>query len=341
MKLLLAVLKEMSGAPTEFQVLPNGKIDINGDEPAFIDEASALGLIERFKKRGNDMVIDYEHQTLEGVQAPAAGWVKNIEWRGEQGLWLTVEWTKRAQEYLANREYRYFSPVLAISKAGRKVLELINVALTNSPAINNLQPIVAKYDADKNQPTKEEGLMIEKLKKLLGLAADAGEDKIIEAVTLSINKVKELTEQAANVVACKDVLDAIGAEAGATKEKVLTIVAGLKAPADAAQQLSLKVAELTQKIAAMEQTDLVQLALSEGKISPDELEKWGKNLALTNPESFKLIVLSRPAYSVIPLADIQKGKETTGGTGGLDDAQRSINKMCGVSDETYLKYHKQ
>ncbi|WP_261949169.1 phage protease [Paenibacillus melissococcoides] len=31
---------------------------------------------ETFHRRALDIVIDYEHQTLEDVQAPAGGWIK-------------------------------------------------------------------------------------------------------------------------------------------------------------------------------------------------------------------------------------------------------------------------
>ena len=92
------------------------------------------------------MVIDYEHQTLKSVEAPAAGWIKRLINRGEQGLWAAVEWTEKATKYLVNREYRYFSPVFMVRKSDRKVIQVTNAALTNSPQINHLTPIIAKLD---------------------------------------------------------------------------------------------------------------------------------------------------------------------------------------------------
>ncbi|PKN10604.1 MAG: hypothetical protein CVU72_00660 [Deltaproteobacteria bacterium HGW-Deltaproteobacteria-7] len=333
---ILAVLKEMTGAPAEFQVLPAGKIEVHGDEPAYLDEAAAIKIIAAYKARGNDMVIDYEHQSLADVQSPAAGWIKDIVWKGAEGLWAVVEWTAKAAEYLKNREYRYFSPVMLVGAVDRKVALLVNVALTNNPAMNNLRPIVAKAtDFIENQ--KKEDTMLEKLKKLLGLAADAGEDKIVEGVTLLVNKCAELTGKVTSVIACKEVLDALGAKPESGKDEVVQIVASLKAPADVAKTLSLEVAALKTKIAGMEQADLVALALKEGKTSPEELDKWGRDLALKNPESFKQIVLSRPAGSVIPVTDILVAKEQTV---VADDVQRSVNKMMGIDDQTFTKYNK-
>jgi len=260
--LILSVLKEMTGAPTEFQLLPWGKIDISGDEPAYLYDQEAAALIEEFKKRGNDMVIDYEHQTMQDVQAPAAGWIKRLVWKGTEGLWVAVEWTAKAAEYLKNREYRYFSPVIWVSAKERRIVLLENVALTNQPKINNLKPLMAKmWHEDENKKQEREAIMFEKLKKLLGLATEAGEDKIEEAVTQLMAKNAKLEGDATKVVACKEVMDALGAKEGAGKDEVVQIVASLKAPADVAKTLSLEVAALKTKIAVMEQEDLIALAL--------------------------------------------------------------------------------
>ena len=53
----------------------------------------------QFKGRHLDLVIDYEHQTLKDVQAPAGGWIKDI-YKGDDALVAKVEWTPKAQEYL-------------------------------------------------------------------------------------------------------------------------------------------------------------------------------------------------------------------------------------------------
>jgi len=337
MKKILAILKEMTGAPAEFQVLPEGRIEIEGMEPAFLDEAAAGVVIAAFKARGNDMVVDYEHQTLDDGQAPAAGWIKSLAWKGAEGLWAACEWTKKAKEYLENREYRYFSPVMIVGAKDGRVMRLVNIALTNSPKINHLQPIVAKWDAMEETREKEE-IMSEKLKQLLGLAGNAAEAAIEEAVTLLVNKAKEMEAQVASLVACKEVLDAIGAKADAGKDDVIRIVASLKAPGDVARGFQRQVAALKTKIADMEQQDLVALALKEGKTSPEEIGKWGRDLALKNPESFRLIVLSRPAGSVIPVGEIVVAKDRPGAVS--DDLQKHVNRMMGVDDATFAKYNK-
>jgi len=422
-KAFFVALKDAANPPGEFQILPDGKIDIEGDQPAILDAAAAGQIIATFNKRGNDMVIDYEHQTLAGTEAPAAGWIKKLIYKGKEGLWAVVEWTERAKQFLANREYRYFSPVIWISEDHR-VTRIENVALTNYPRINNLRPIIAKMSMDEarseqearskkygiavkdgghltkpgewsNVPDDEfldpvnyrypcpdagqtqaaagywghpdnqaqysseektvinsrldnfekkfgmgkfrkEASMLEWLKQILGLAKEVTEDTVKESVQVVVNKAKASGDQ--TVIACKEVLTAIGAKETAPKEEVLRIIAAMKAPGDVAVILSQEVAALKQKISTMEQTDLVQLALKEGKTSPEELEKWGRDLALKSPEQFKLIVLARPAGSVIPVGGIPPAPPQR--DGGLDDAQKTINRMMGISDETFTKYNK-
>ena len=337
MNIIFAVLKEMTGAPAEFQVLPVGKIEINGEKPVHLDEQGAQEIIAAFKTRGNDMVIDYEHQTLSEAQAPAAGWIKDLVWKGKEGLWAIVEWTQKAKDYLDNREYRYFSPVMALRATDRSIIKLINVALTNTPATNNLRPIVAKLQMDLSTTNDKEDNMLEKLKKMLGLAADAAEEKVTDAIEVLVNKLK-VFETAAPVIACKEILDALGAKTEAGKEEVIQIVASLKAPGDVAKTLSLKVADLTKELNTMKKDGLVTLALKEGKTSPEELQAWGNDLALTNPESFKTIVLSRPAGSVIPVADIIVAKDKDGVV--TDEVQARVNKQMGISEDTFKKYNK-
>lgn len=325
-KRILSGLTEMTGAPAEFCVLPSGRIDMHGYGSSVLDEAGAAGIIDEFKRRGLDMVIDYEHQTLKDIQAPAAGWIKSLVWKGAEGLWAAVEWTAQAAKYLADREYRYFSPVVEVQEKTGRIVALLNVALTNMPRIDRLKPLVAKRAGSGGD--EKENIMIEKLRKLLGLADDAGEDKVMEAVTAVANKA------ALETVACKEVLTALGAKDDAGKDDILRIVASLKTPADLAKTLSLEVASLKSTLSAMEQDTLVTLALKDGKTSPEELDKWGRELARQNPEQFRLIVLSRPAGSVVPL----KGIALAGDAPARTEDQDRISSLFGNTPEDIKKY---
>lgn len=133
--------------PEWIRILPLGKVELADNRAAFtVDAESLQKMVTAFRQRGIDLVIDYEHQSLNGERAPAAGWIKTLEARAD-GLWAKVDWTEQAKSYLAAKEYRYFSPVLRLDPKDRRPIALMHVGLTNVPAINNLPPLVAKLAA--------------------------------------------------------------------------------------------------------------------------------------------------------------------------------------------------
>ena len=90
-------------------------------------------LADAINRRGNEFVIDYEHQTVlsadNGQPAPAAGWAARVEWRDGLGLFAAdIRWTDRARAMLAAGEYRYISPVL-VSDASGTVVDVLHAAL--------------------------------------------------------------------------------------------------------------------------------------------------------------------------------------------------------------------
>ena len=76
---------------------------VDGRPPFEVTPESLADMVKAFGERGTDLVIDYEHQSLKGGQAPAAGWIKDLEVR-EDGLWAQVEWTGKVEKYLKRRE---------------------------------------------------------------------------------------------------------------------------------------------------------------------------------------------------------------------------------------------
>lgn len=135
----------LDGIPKEFRIWAFGQLDTLKGEFTF-DQEAARRVMAEYEDYGNELSFDYEHQALKQVgQAPAAAWF-NIELRND-GLWATnIRWTPKAEEYLANKEYRYFSP--AFLHEGGRITKLVNIALTNIPATKNLAPLVAASAAD-------------------------------------------------------------------------------------------------------------------------------------------------------------------------------------------------
>ena len=116
-----------------------------------INAAIATRVIERFSKRQNPAVLDYEHQTLRkesnGQLAPAAGWLRSLQWREGSGLWATVELTERAADFIRQGEYKFISPVFAYDASTGEVLAITMAAITNNPAIDGMEPLALRAAA--------------------------------------------------------------------------------------------------------------------------------------------------------------------------------------------------
>lgn len=125
--------------------------------------ADSLAQIKQnFDALKNDCVIDYEHNSIKGVQNPAAGWVKSLDIR-ENALFAKVAWNPKAREFIKNGEYKYLSPTFQIHYKNPKTGEdcgvfLHSVALTNTPFLDCL----GEVKANKIQTNKGETMDLEK-----------------------------------------------------------------------------------------------------------------------------------------------------------------------------------
>lgn len=121
-----------------------------------ITQSDLETMVQNFNNQETDIVVDYEHQTLYGSVAPAAGWISKLEVKENQ-LLATVSWTPKAKEHISNSEYKYLSPVYAFNSRDPKTdayigLKLHSVALTNTPFIDDL----GEVKANKETQTKNE-----------------------------------------------------------------------------------------------------------------------------------------------------------------------------------------
>jgi len=299
---LVDVETDLAAAPTEFRLLPYGQVRTT--KGTFTnDEAAMQAVITAFAAHGIDMVFDYEHQTLSGDQAPAAGWITKLIDKGKDGLWAVVSWTERAKAYLAAREYRYFSPVFRARKDDGRIVELHSAGLTNKPAMLDIEPLVAKDDGTLSP---EGGGMNKDLIELLQLKADAKEADVIAAVKALITK----ADGAEKVVANTAVIEALELKADAGQSEIVATIHALKQTVKTAAPAS-ELAALKDRLAKRDADDLVAAALKAGKITPAQKE-WADAYALKDPAGFQVFV--EKAAVVVPLkgAPAEKtGAETT------------------------------
>lgn len=155
----------LNAPASEFRLMPAGMFTASDGRPYglpgwFLNREAALTIIRLAAARVSDFVIDYEHQSLNtqknGQPAPAAGWFKRLDWREGDGLYVTdARWTARAAQMISAREYRFISPVFHYDPAGR-VLDVINAALTNNPALDGLTELAAaSRQIDSNASNEE------------------------------------------------------------------------------------------------------------------------------------------------------------------------------------------
>lgn len=313
----------LEGVPQEVKILPLGRVQsMKGTFE--VDDESCRTIMAQFKGRHLDLVIDYEHQTLKDVQAPAGGWIKDI-YKGDDALVAKVEWTPKAQEYLKNREYRYLSPVVTVRRKDRKAIGLHSVALTNTPAIDGMFAIVnsAGFPAGEiDDPQGGEDMeFLKVLAAMLGLPETATEEDVKNAVDALMKKGTE-------VVANSTILSMLGLENDAKTEDVTGKIQQMKNGGDVAAEL----AALKQQIAKKDADEAVALALKEGKISAAQKE-WASQYALKDPEGFSGFL--EKASPVVPMGKLGADQLAIHKKGEVDSL---VLKNLGMSKEDIEKY---
>jgi len=333
---------ELQAQGVAIQLFPAGAFKARDGRPKdvqaghwYIDAQIAAKLVAKLATRGTDLVIDYEHQTLNsetnGQPAPAAGWFQGValEWRDGLGLYATqVDWTEKAAGFIAAKEYRYLSPVFSYDTQTGEVLDLIHVALTNYPALDGMASLpalaAARFQlADPAAPSAKENQSVnkEELIALLGLSTDASEEDIQTALT------------------------ALKADAGKVGELQTALAAAkTQGTPDPAKFVPVAVVEdLKKDIAALKTTqidgevgELVKAGLADGRLLPAQ-EKWARDLGKSNVAALKTYLEQTPAIAAL------KGQQSQGRTlevpttvEQLDAEAVAVCKAMGVEPADYL-----
>lgn len=349
----LAICSLLVGTDGAVQLFPAGQFDaprgsLKGSGPWSLDDNSAALLIKRVQSRKNDIVFDYEHQTLlsakNGQPAPAAGWGKTaaLSWVTGKGLMLSnPEWTPKASEFISNKEYKYVSPVFTYDPKTGHVLDLLHVALTNSPAIDGMDDVLAAASF-LPQSNQEDASMNEELLKMLGLKKDASQDDAVAALKSAVSQVN-------NLLKALDVKDADGLAALST---VGDQVNDLKKKADAADEAVAaataatpdtamavikeqgeEIAALTARLDGNDKDTMIAAAKADGKLTP-AMEAWAKDQPVD--------VLTSYLKSAAPIAALT-GKQTAtqkvddDGNPILSDAQLAVCSQMGIEPTEYAK----
>jgi phage I-like protein len=378
-QLLIASMNVPSGV-SEVQLVPVGewkgyRAEDEEGQPKLLEFKITEDVIAQMEKnfRG-DVVLDYEHQTLTGDQAPAAGWIKKLVNKGKDGLWAVVEWTDKALEYIKNKEYRFLSPVFTLSgidpRTGAQVgAMLLNAGLTNQPFFKELKPIVSKETFFLTQEDSTMNKLIARLREAYQLAADASEDAIIAKFN------EELTNSAGTIAAKNKIIGVIGMKVEDTTEAVvakLTAINGalsfkgevitalglkpeatleeVKALVISGKNNSVQLAETVTKLADLEAKEfdrefdrIIAKAFFEGRIHPTQPKdaEWSKSqkdlFKAKGSDAYVEYWGKQPVIAPVGKlpTDVIAAKD-----GGLTEDEAKVANMVGVSAEIVKKHNK-
>jgi len=315
--------------PEWIRILPLGRVElVDRREPLEVDAESLQAMVASFTSRGVDLVIDYEHQSLKGERAPAAGWIKHLEARPD-GLWARAEWTPQAREYLANREYRYFSPVLRLDPESRKPIVLMHLGLTNVPAIKSLPPLVAKAECASRAPGDDPeapGVMVakeevvktmEELKGLMGLKPEASESEVeVQVITV-----------------LRELAGALNLEGTASPGRLRGAVEALKAGAQRVSEVQEELLALKERLAQETASRVVEEAMQAGKVTPAQ-QGWALEYYRQDPRAFETYVARAP--QLIPTGEILARLRDDRG-GNLSPEELALCQSLDLAPDVYLQ----
>ncbi|MEA9439262.1 phage protease [Aeromonas caviae] len=355
----LAVLDAALG-PSEdgwYQLLPVGPFKARDGRPFDVpgghwqlDKSIATTLINRAKALGQDILIDYDHQTLHiektGKEAPAAGWFNGdeIEWREGQGLFIKPRWTDRAAALVAAKEYRFLSAVFPYDAQGRP-LELRMAAITNDPGVVGMQALAALSALPASQPGQlanpsKETSMNELLKKLLAklgieLTGDPTDEQLQKALTELDSlqaSAKKAPELEAALTAEKASLAALKAQPGGQVDLAQFV------PVATYNALVTQVASLSAKVETTDAATLIKEARTQGKVVAAEEEYLTAYAAQKGVAALKALLEPRPAIAALSASQTtQVTLPEKKGDAALSADDKYAADQLGISHEEFAK----
>ena len=201
---------------------------------------------------------------------------------------------------------------------GDKVLDLRMAALTNNPGLHGMAAVA--LTALNDFSTEEDPPVNETLKKLLaalGLAENTGEAEAVSA--------------AVALKAKADSADGLNTQVAALKAQSPDPAKFV--PVETMQQLQTQVASVTSRLNAGEVADVVEAALTAGKLLPAQKE-WAVELGKSNLAALKSYVEKTPAIAA--LGGMQTDGKDLGGKGNQSTgADLAVMKALGLTAEQF------
>lgn len=253
---------EPGKAESWVQLLPVGTVKPkDGRGPWHVrDMAAIITASSATLKRGMPVDMDHALERRWTSEAPAAGWIEELAAR-EDGIWGRIAWTPTGKAKIEGREYRFISPVIAVSRAG-EVKSIKCAGLTNEPALTMKAICSAEGEPVEDDPPKDEPMdeaaIIATLREAMGAPADM--------------PVPELIRRARAIIATADTTRSDNA---------------------AAKELASSYMNLLAEVHEGRVEAVIERCRAEGKVVP-AIEDWAYELASTNLPAFERWAVDAP-----------------------------------------------
>lgn len=316
--------------PQFIHLMPVGEFKgADGRGPYLASDLNAL--VDAFNADGRKLPIDENHSIdlvgTEGKPSPALGWIVAMEIR-DDGLWGKVEWTPGGEWMLMSRAYGFISPVFFHTQSAPfRVVKVLRAALTNNPNLTQLKAL----------HSRQEDMMFEELRKLLGLPETADQAAVMAAVTAMH------AASAAHSTALASIATAAGAPQATTPEAIIAAMQS-RQPVGTEQ-----VAQLQQTVLALQgqintmtadatkqkSTEAIDVALKSGKITPATKDMW-LSMHQKDPAGTDALIAAMPSINAGGTGEQQRQADPT----ALSDEEKQVAAMMGIDTAEMLKNRK-
>ncbi|MET4199075.1 phage I-like protein [Bradyrhizobium sp. LA8.1] len=276
--------------------------------------------------------IDENHATdlaaPEGRPAPARGWVTTMDVRTD-GIYGKVEWSAPGATLMAERAYRFISPVL-ICDALNNVLDMPRASLTNTP---NLRGMAALNSTENDQMD-----LLAQLRQLLGLGNDAD----------SASVVSKVTSMCGTDTALQSIAKAAGLQADATSDSIVTTVTTLAAAgkANGAETIAALQSELKEiggklqaavtATATEKATAFVDGAIREGRVGVKPLREHYIAMHAQDPARVEKEIGALPKLGTGSMLLVEPPAPKDGKV-ALNAQQKEAARLLGIKEDDYAK----
>ncbi|MFQ1013664.1 phage protease [Avibacterium paragallinarum] len=330
------------------QLLPRGEFRSRDGSPTdvphwFIDKTIAERLIDKVRGLNQDVLIDYEHETIfkakrgEGAGAVlAAGWFNadEIKWFEDderQGLFIKPRWTEKAYQHIKNGEFAFLSAVFPYDKNGIP-LELRMAALTNDPGVTGMQRLAVLSAVINQQEDKPMPEILRQLLAKLGVDVAEGADATDEQLQSALSTLEKLQSDKT----------AADEQVASLSAKSTEVDLSKYVPKDAYDATVTQLATLSAKACETEVDSLIATARNEGRVleaEVDYLKGFGKQQGVA---ALSAMLAQRPQIAVLSAkqtdtTNVDKDGEKANGLAVLSAADKEAAKLVGMSEADFAK----